>query len=60
MRRVLLCLGLVSVLCGLTACGAGGGGSDSASAGGGGGGSGSAITSSSISLPSSVQVVSAH
>jgi hypothetical protein len=57
MRRVLLCLGMLSVLWGLTACGAGGGGSDDASSGGGGG---SAITSSNISLPSSVQVVSAH
>lgn len=56
MRRVLLCLGMLSVLWSLTACGAGGGGSDSASSGGSGG----TITSSNISLPSSVQVVSAH
>jgi hypothetical protein len=58
MRRVLLGWCLVLTAVALSACG-GGGGSTSASSGGGGGG-GAAITSSSITLPSSVQVVSAN
>lgn len=57
MRRLMLCLGSMFVLWGLTACGGGSGGDPSTS---GGGGSSGTITSSNISLPSSVQVVSAH
>ena len=59
MRRLLLCLGSVFALWGLTACG-GGDGAGASGGGSGTGGSSSAITSSNISLPSSVQVVSAH
>lgn len=56
MRRCsLLVLFALSVL-GLTACGGGGSSSASGSSGGGGG----AVTSSNITLPSSVQVVSAN
>lgn len=56
MRRVLVCVGLLVSVMGLTACG-GGGGDSSASSGGGGGG---AVTQSNISLPTSVQVVTSH
>ncbi len=52
------CLGTALALSALTACG--GGSSDTVSSGGGGGGGGAPITSSSITLPTTVQVVSAH
>ena len=57
MRRLCLCLVSLLVSMGLMACG---GGDSSASSGSGGGGGGSTVTLSNISLPSSVQVVSAH
>lgn len=56
MRRVILGWGLVLTAVALSACGGGGSSSPSASSGGDSGGT---ITSSSITLPSSVQVVSA-
>lgn len=52
MRRISLALGFGLVLLGLTACGGGGGSSSTAGSGGG-----NAVTSSTVSLPSSVQVV---
>ena len=58
MRRVLVCVGVVWSVLGLSACG--GGGDGSAASGGGGGGGGGTITSSSISLPTSVQVVTSN
>lgn len=51
------CLGAALVVLSVSACG-GGGSSSTASDGSGGGGS--HVTSSSINLPTSVQVVSAH
>lgn len=56
MRRFILGLSLSVTALALSACG--GGGSSTASSGGGGGGG--TVTSSNITLPSSVQVVSAH
>ncbi len=58
MRRVVLCVGLVISLMGLSACG-GGGGSSSAS-NNGGNGVGGTVTQSNITLPTSVQVVSTN
>lgn len=56
LRRVLICVGVLLSVAGLSACGGGGDGS-SVSGGGGGGGT---ITTSNITLPTSVQVVSAN
>jgi ABC-type glycerol-3-phosphate transport system substrate-binding protein len=59
MRYVLICLGLLLSVMGLSACG-GGGDSATVSDGGGSDGSGGTVTSSSITLPTSVQVVSSN
>lgn len=56
MRRLLVCLGMLISVAGLSACG-GGGDDTSASSGGGGGGT---VTTSNITLPTSVQVVSSN
>lgn len=55
MRRFVLVIGFALSVLGLSACGGGGGGGSSTSSGGG-----DAVTQSNITLPSSVQVVSAH
>lgn len=55
MRRFALVVGFALSVLGLSACGGGGGSSTSS-----GGGGGDAVTQSNITLPSSVQVVSAH
>lgn len=55
MRRFALLIALAMSVLGLSACG--GGGSSSTSSNGGDGGT---VTQSNITLPSSVQVVSAH
>jgi len=55
MRRLLVCLGMLISVAGLTACG--GGGDDSSASSGGGGGT---VTTSNITLPTSVQVVSSN
>lgn len=54
------CLGTALALSALTACGGGSSDTVSSGGGGGGGGGGAPITSSSITLPTTVQVVSAH
>jgi hypothetical protein len=58
MRRFVLCLGVVMSVMGLSACG--GGDTATASSGGSGGSGGAPLTSSSISLPTSVQVVTSN
>lgn len=57
MRRVLVSLSVILCALGLSACG--GGGSSDVSGGGGGGGGGT-VTTSNITLPSSVQVVTTN
>lgn len=54
MRRFALVVGFALSVLGLSACGGGGGGGTTSSGGG------DAVTQSNITLPSSVQVVSAH
>lgn len=55
MRRFVLFIAFALSVLGLSACGGGGGASSTSSNGGG-----SSVTQSNITLPSSVQVVSAH
>ena len=57
MRRVLVSLSVMLCVAGLSACGGGGSSDVSGSGGGGGGGS---VTTSNITLPSSVQVVTTN
>lgn len=58
MRRLLVCLGMLISVAGLSACG--GGGDGTTVSGGGGDSGGSTVTTSSITLPTSVQVVSSN
>lgn len=65
MRRFAVCLvkrlgGFAAALAVLSVSACGGGGSSSTASDDSGGGGGSTVTSSSISLPTSVQVVSAN